>query len=57
MNPASNQVLIDCVLYHDFKWPKQLWTGVMFFKGFRITIQDFVDTASRYKAYVEGSST
>lgn len=48
----NDQILVECVLYYRFKWPIQLWTGVMFFKGFRVTIQDFAETADKYKAYV-----
>lgn len=31
----------QAVAEHDFKWPKQLWTGVMFWKGHRITTEEF----------------
>ncbi|HUM41585.1 MAG TPA: hypothetical protein PKI14_01390 [Fervidobacterium sp.] len=26
---------------HDYKWPKDLWTGIMFYEGYRITIEEF----------------
>jgi hypothetical protein len=30
------------VAYNDGKWPSQLWTGIMFFNGLRITKQEFI---------------
>ena len=27
--------------YHNYKWPKELWTGVMFYEGYKITIEEF----------------
>ncbi len=26
---------------YNYKWPEELWTGVMFYKGFRITKDEF----------------
>lgn len=27
--------------YWDYKWSKELWTGIMFFRGERITRKEF----------------
>lgn len=27
--------------HYGSKWPEELWTGVMFYHGYRITIQEF----------------
>jgi len=35
---------------YDYKWPKQLWSGVMFYDGYRITIQEFNEWARNFKA-------
>lgn len=41
-------VLRQCVVDHDGKWPKQLVSsGVMFYQGERITLEAFRDQAVR----------
>jgi hypothetical protein len=37
----------DC----DYKWPKELFTGVMFYNGYRITIEEFTELARMFKGY------
>lgn len=32
-----------CCAWHDYKWPKELSSGVMFFDGQRITIEEFAE--------------
>lgn len=38
---GREEIIHDARVYWNFKWPEQLWTGVMFFKGERITRQEF----------------
>ena len=34
---------------HNYKWPKVLTTGVMFYNGYRITIDEFNEWARKFK--------
>ena len=34
---------------NDYKWPKQLSSGIMFYLGHRITIDEFNSWASKFK--------
>lgn len=36
------RTLFRACAHFDFKWPKNLISGVMYFEGTRITINDFV---------------
>lgn len=31
----------SALIYHNYRWPKELWTGVMFYEGYKITIEEF----------------
>jgi hypothetical protein len=44
----SEAVKSACYFY-NYKWPKELWSGVMFFDGARITIQQFNTYAGMFK--------
>jgi hypothetical protein len=35
--------------HYDYKWPKELWSGVMLFEGYKITIQEFNNWAKNFK--------
>lgn len=35
--------------HYDYNWPKELTSGVMFFNGHRITIQQFNKWARNFK--------
>lgn len=35
------EIINEARMYWSFKWPEQLWTGLMFFKGERITREEF----------------
>lgn len=35
--------------FHDYKWPKQLTSGIMFFEGERVTIEEFKKQARLFK--------
>ena len=35
--------------YFNYKWPKQLTSGIMFYNGFRITIKEFNELAKDFK--------
>lgn len=39
-------VKLACVYYN---WPKELWTGIMFFQGQKITSSDFNNWARNFK--------
>lgn len=43
LSPMMNrsEIIKEARAFFDNKWPKQLWTGVMFFKGLRITKDEF----------------
>jgi hypothetical protein len=38
--------LVECYLYHNGIWPEQLTSGVMFFRGERITYQQFMSVTN-----------
>jgi len=33
----------------DYRWPKQLTSGIMFYDGYRITIQEFNKWAKNFR--------
>jgi hypothetical protein len=33
---------------YDYEWPEKLWTGVMFFSGYTITVQEFNKWAENF---------
>lgn len=35
--------------WHDYKWPEQLSSGIMFFDGERITIEEFQEQVALFK--------
>lgn len=35
--------------FYDYKFPKELWTGVLFFEGERITIEEFNEQAKLFR--------
>lgn len=37
----TNDILKECCEFHDCVWPEHLFTGVMFYKGLRITKDEF----------------
>ncbi len=44
------QILLrKCCAYHNYEWPSELWTGVMFYNGERITIEEFNKVANLFK--------
>jgi hypothetical protein len=38
---TDEDAIQEALAYYEGKWPPELWTGVMFFKGTRITKQEF----------------
>ena len=34
--------------YYDYKWPKELFSGVMFYDGHKITIEEFTEWARMF---------
>lgn len=43
------QIIMECIVERDFRWPRELVSGVMFFKGERITIDEFAEAVNKYK--------
>lgn len=48
------QIILECVVAHDFRWPRHLLSGVMFYRGERITIEDFILAVDKYKLVIQG---
>jgi hypothetical protein len=46
---AFDQHAIEAGLHYGFRWPQELTSGVMFWKGSRITLADFNQAALRYR--------
>lgn len=43
---------IRLACYHfEYKWPESLFTGVMFYLGYRITIEEFNACVKLFKSY------
>lgn len=42
-------VVRECVAHCNYKWPKQLTSGIMFFRGERITIEEFMEQVKLLK--------
>lgn len=38
----------EACYYFNYKWPKDLWTGVMFYEGYKITITEFNSWAANF---------
>lgn len=34
--------------HHNYKWPSDLWTGVMFFQGHKITVEEFMECVNLF---------
>lgn len=47
------QIIRECVIDHNFRWPRNLYSGVMFFNGERITIEDFIEAVDKYKKVIK----
>lgn len=43
------QIIRRAIADNDYKWPKQLTSGVMFFEGERITIEEFMEQVRLFK--------
>jgi hypothetical protein len=41
--------IAEACYYYDYTWPKELWTGVMFYRGQRITIEEFNKWSANFK--------
>jgi len=53
---SSKQEAIKCACYHyDYRWPRSLPSGVMFFNGHRITIEEFMAWANLFNKGVQCS--
>jgi hypothetical protein len=42
-----DNIYLACV-WHEYRWPKELTSGVMFFNGQRITIKEFNEVAKEF---------
>lgn len=43
----EQQIIRRACVYYNYVWPKQLVSGVMFFEGTRITIEQFQAEAKK----------
>lgn len=39
----------SALAHYSYKWPKELWTGVMFYQGHKITIEEFNAQAKLFR--------
>jgi len=46
---VNNSIIREAAYFHGYVWPKQLYTGIMFYKGHRITIEQFNAVAAMFK--------
>ena len=44
-----DETILRAVYFYNCKWPKDLFTGIMFFEGKRITIDEFNKIARKFK--------
>jgi hypothetical protein len=44
----EESIKLACAVY-DYKWPKELFTGFMFFLGHKITIEEFNKWSRNFK--------
>lgn len=45
----DTEVLYRAIAYHDYKWPAELTSGVLFFEGELITVKDFMEAVKLFK--------
>lgn len=45
----KSEAIKEATAYHNFKWPKELTSGVMFWCGYHITIDEFNHWARKFK--------
>lgn len=38
---SKEEAIASACRDHNYSWPKELWTGIMFYYGHRITITEF----------------
>jgi hypothetical protein len=48
MNLKKIAIAELCSLY-NYKWPKEITSGVMFYNGIKVTIQEFNEWARNFK--------
>lgn len=46
---TKSEAIQQLCLEHNYKWPKHINTGVMFYGGYRITIDEFNEWARKFK--------
>lgn len=49
MDNATKDVVRRACFFHDYKWPHYLSSGIMFFEGKRVTIEDFKEQSKLFK--------
>lgn len=42
-------IIREACNYYNWKFPEELWTGVLFYKGYKITIEEFNDQVKIFK--------
>lgn len=45
----KNEAIQNACAAYSYKWPKELSSGVMFYNGFKITIDEFNKWARKFK--------
>jgi len=43
------QIIRRACFHYDYKFPKELYSGVLFFEGHKITIEEFNKQANLFK--------
>jgi hypothetical protein len=49
MNAPKDVIRRLCAVY-NYRWPKQYITGVLFYDGYRITIEEFNEQAKLFRS-------
>lgn len=47
------QIILECIMQLNYRWPRELYSGVMFFRGEKITIEQFILAVDKYKKYIK----
>lgn len=50
MSELRKEVVRRCCAYYNYQWPIQLTSGIMFFEGYKITIEEFAKEAILFSA-------
>lgn len=45
----KTQLIRRCCSYFDYVWPKEIISGILFFEGTKITIEEFMKQARLFR--------